>query len=126
MQLTRTRKVLNYDMKMKLLMTMAILTAAAQLGPVACGEDQKGQGAGWRGHRNDRFASLPADERQKLKAAHEKAMQDPAVRAAHDKMRQAHREFRNAMHAAMLQADPSIQPILDKMPKGGKGDRDED
>ena len=113
-------------MKMKLLTTMAILTAAAQLGPVACGEDQKGQGAGWRGHRNDRFASLPADERQKLKAAHEKAMQDPVVRAAHDKMRQAHREFRNAMHAAMLQADPSIQPILDKMPKGGKGDRDED
>ena len=73
-----------------------------------------------------RFASLPADERQKLKAAHEKAMQDPAVRAAHDKMRQAHREFRNAMHAGMLQADPSIQPILDEMPKGGKGDRDED
>lgn len=112
-------------MKMKLLITAAILTAAAQLNPVACGEDQKGQGASWRGHRNERFANLSADERQKLQAAHEKAMQDPAVRAAHDKMHQAHREFRDAMHAAMLKADPSIQPILDKMPKGGKGEKGE-
>jgi hypothetical protein len=47
-----------------------------------------------------------------------KAMQDPAVQAAHDKMRQAHKEFRDAMHAAMLKADPSIQPILNKIPQG--------
>jgi len=47
-------------------------------------------------------------------------MQDPAVQAAHDKMRQAHKEFRDAMHAAMLKADPSIQPILNKMPAGNR------
>jgi len=28
----------------------------------------------------------------------------------------AHREFRDAMRAAMLKADPSIQPILNKLP----------
>ena len=43
-------------------------------------------------------------------------MQDPSVQAAHDKMRAAHEEFRDAMRAAMLKADPSIQPILDKIP----------
>jgi hypothetical protein len=45
-------------------------------------------------------------------------MQDPAVQTAQEKMRQADNEFRDALHASMLKADPSIQPILDKMPKG--------
>jgi hypothetical protein len=48
-------------------------------------------------------------------------MQDPAVQAAHEKMRQAHKEFRDAMHAAMLKADPSIQPILSKIPGRNRG-----
>jgi hypothetical protein len=109
-------------MKMKLLVSMMTLAAAAvQLAPAVYGQDQKGESEGWRRHRSERFANLPTDERQKLQAAHEKAMQDPGVAAAHEKMRQAHREFRDAMHAAMLRADPSIQPILNKMPKGEKG-----
>jgi len=45
-------------------------------------------------------------------------MQDPAMQAAQEKMRQADRQFRDALHASMLKADPSIQPILDKIPKG--------
>jgi hypothetical protein len=108
-------------MKTKLLMPMIILTAAAQFAPPARGQDQKEQGEGGRRHRNERFANLLADERQKLQAAHEKATQDPSVQAAHEKMRQAHKEFRDAMRAAMVKADPSIQPILDKLPKGEKG-----
>ncbi len=48
-------------------------------------------------------------------------MQDPSVQAAHEKMKQAHQEFMTSMHAAMLKADPSIQPVLDKIPKGGRG-----
>lgn len=47
-------------------------------------------------------------------------MSDPGVRGAKDRMRQARKEFRDAMHAAMLRDDPSIQPILDKMPKREK------
>jgi len=109
-------------MKTKLFFAIMI-AAAAQLVPVLDGEDTKAQGEGWRRHRNERFANLPADERQKLQAAHRIAMQDPAIKAAHDKLRQAHKEFRDAMRAAMLKADPTIQPILDKMPKGN---RDED
>jgi len=50
-------------------------------------------------------------------------MQDQVIQNEHDKLRQAHKEFRNAMRAAMLKADPTIQPILDKMPRGN---RDED
>ena len=65
--------------------------------------------------RHARWASLNEEERAKLKAAHQKAMADPAVQAARDRLRQARREFREILHPAMLKADPSIQPILEKM-----------
>ena len=65
--------------------------------------------------RRARWANLTDDERTRLRAAHEKAMQDPAVQAAREKLRQARREFREVLRPALLKADPSIQPILDKM-----------
>jgi hypothetical protein len=65
--------------------------------------------------RRARWGSLSEDERARLKAAHQKAMADPAVRAARDKLRQARREFREVLRPALLKADPSLQPILEKM-----------
>jgi Spy/CpxP family protein refolding chaperone len=65
--------------------------------------------------RRPRWANLTEDERAKLRAAHEKAMADPAVRAAREKLRQARREFREVMRPALLKADPSLQAILDKL-----------
>ena len=65
--------------------------------------------------RRPRWANLTDEERAKLKAAHQKAMEDPAVRAAQEKLRQARREFREVMRPALLKADPTIQPILEKM-----------
>ena len=106
-------------MKMKILIASVALAAAAQLGPVLYSQDTRPRGQG-RHHRTERLANLPPEERQKLKTAHDKAMQDPALRAAHDKLQQARKEFRDSMRAAMLKADPTIQPILDKMPKGDK------
>jgi len=61
------------------------------------------------------LASLTEDERARLRAAHEKAMADPAVQAAREKLKQARREFREVMRPAMLKADPSVQAILDKL-----------
>ena len=99
---------------MKLLMTMSILAVALQLAPVVWAQDEEQA----RGRRRweQRLANLSPEERQKLQSARQKAMQDPAVQAAHDKMRQAHKEFRDAMRVAMLKVDPSIQPILNKIP----------
>ena len=65
--------------------------------------------------RRARWASLNEEERSKLRAAHQKAMADPAVRAARDRLRQARREFRELLRPALLKADPSLQPILEKM-----------
>ena len=104
---------------MKSLITMSILALAFQFVPAIRAQDDDEQGK--RGRRwEQRMANLSPDERQKFEAARQKAMQDPSVQAAHDKMRQARKEFRDAMHAAMLKADPSIQPILNKMPAGNR------
>jgi hypothetical protein len=69
----------------------------------------------FQNERRARWANLSEEDRAKLRAAHQKAMADPAVRAARDRLRQARREFRELMRPAMLKADPSIQPILDKL-----------
>jgi hypothetical protein len=103
---------------MKLLMTMWIWAAALQIAPITFSQDANEPGNGGPRHHEERFANLSPEEGEKLKAARQKAMQAPVVQAAHEKMRQADKEFRDALHASMLKADPSIQTILDKMPKG--------
>src|SRR4030088_1034168 len=69
----------------------------------------------FQNERRARWANLTEEERGRLRAAHDKAMADPAVQAAREKLRQARREFREVMRPALLKADPSIQPILDKL-----------
>ena len=101
-------------MRIKSAIAISILATVMQLTPVIFGQDEeKPMGR----HRwEQRTANLSPEERQKLQATEQQAMQDPAVQAARDKMREAHKEFRDAMRAAMLKADPSIQPILNKIP----------
>ena len=72
-----------------------------------------------QGERKGRLAELTPEERQKLKAAHEKAKQDPAVKTAEATRETDKRGYRKAMRDAMLRADPSIQPILEKMREEG-------
>jgi hypothetical protein len=106
-------------MKIRTLITMSILAAAVQTAPVALSQPPAGgqPGQDWKQNQRERFANLSPEEREKLKKARRQAMQDPTVQAAHDKMMQAGKEFRDVMEAAMLKADPSIKPVLDKMPK---------
>ncbi len=82
-------------------------------------DDAGSAAAGGRGHRSHKFlANLSPAERKELHAAHAKAKQDPAYQAAKAKLREA----REAMRAALLKADPNIQPILNKMPQGHQRD----
>jgi hypothetical protein len=101
-------------MRIKALITMSILAVTLQVTPIVFSQDED-QPTGRR-RWGQRLANLSPEERQKLQAARQKAMEDPAVQAARDKMRQAHKEFRDAMNAALLKADPSIHPILNKIP----------
>jgi hypothetical protein len=72
--------------------------------------------AGWKKW----IEQLPGGEQVRLKAVHALAMEDPAVRAADEKRKQAEKEFHDILRAAMLKIDPTVQPILDKMPKAKK------
>ena len=76
----------------------------------------------FQNERRARWTNLSEEERGRLRAAHQKAMADPAVQAAREKLRQARREFREILRPALLKADPSLQPILDKL-RPDRGDR---
>jgi len=58
---------------------------------------------------------LSIDEQLKLRAAQQKAADDPAVKAALQKRNQAIQNFRTALHNAMLKVDPAIGPIMSKV-----------
>ena len=104
---------------MKTLLIIASLGAALQFAPAGFAQSPDGQDHGRQGRhgRHAKFmASLSPDERAKLRAAHQKAKSDPALQAAKERAHQSRRELRDARRAALLRADPSIQPILDKIP----------
>jgi hypothetical protein len=111
------------QMLIRSLLTISIFIAVLRLGPVATGQNSEPPGKPWRHSHQARFANLSPDERQKVEAAHEAAKQDPAVQAARERVRQARKDFENTIRAAMLRADPSIQPILDKIPPREKSER---
>jgi hypothetical protein len=75
---------------------------------------RRGGGAGF-GLRGPGFDSLSQEEKDKLKAASEKAQQDEKVKAAREKMETSMKEFRDTMAAAEVAADPSVEPILKKL-----------
>ncbi|MBJ7258931.1 MAG: hypothetical protein JHD33_05255 [Chthoniobacterales bacterium] len=64
--------------------------------------------------------NLPPDEMQPLAAAREKAKNDPTVRSLQEARAAIDVQLENAMRAAMLSADPSLGPILDKV-KAARG-----
>jgi hypothetical protein len=110
-------------MKTKVLLLCAATVAAAlQFAPCAAGQDRGDRADRRPLERGARWQSLSEPERAKLRAAHEQALQDAQVRAAHERLIQARREFRDVMRPALLKADPSVQPILEKL-RGGRRNR---
>lgn len=107
-------------MKMKLLITISLLVAALQVVPVGLSQGRRGGGGGDRMGSGAAMGNLSQEERQKFMNARRTAMQDPAVAAAREKLQQCSKDLHDAMDAAMLKADPSIKPILDKLPKPGE------
>lgn len=62
------------------------------------------------------MANLTESERQQLKEAHDKAIQqNPALKTAIKTARETMEKARKEMHDAMVAIDPSVAPILAKM-----------
>jgi hypothetical protein len=100
--------------------TSLILSACLALafaGQLSVNAQEPGRAPGARGFgmRGPGFDSLSQEEKDKVKAASEKAMQDSKVKAAREKMEAVSKEFRDAMRAAQLAADPTVEPILKKL-----------
>lgn len=72
------------------------------------------------GKMREKLASLTPEERQKLLAARQKAKEDPAVKAAEATKDTDRKGFHKTMAEAMVRADPSVAPILEKLREEGK------
>lgn len=90
--------------------------------PVAEGPHDR-SGTNGRREPRQRLDSLSEDERVKLKAALAKAIVDPEVRTVRDRLHQARRDFRKVIRPALIKADPSVQPILEKV-RAERAERD--
>jgi hypothetical protein len=65
--------------------------------------------------RNAEINKLSTEDQLKLRAAQQKAAEDPTVKAAQEKRNTAIKEFRAAVRASMIKADPTIQPIVERI-----------
>lgn len=93
------------------------------------GPGKGGDGSGGQRHAPPPgMANLTEQERTRLKAAHEQIKSDPSVVAAHEALKTAtthdarhaaHEALRQAADAALLKADPSLGPILEKLHQAG-------
>ena len=87
-------------------------------------EGQHHHREGWKNHEGpggpggpmkEALEALTPAEREQLKAAHQKAKDDPAVVEARKKAEAARKAMQDAEKAALLKADPSIGPVLEKL-----------
>jgi TPR repeat protein len=69
------------------------------------------------------FSRLSLEEQSKLRSAHDMAMRDPALMQSRARYEQARKEFRDRLRDALLKADPSVQPILEKARRQRHRDR---
>ena len=113
-------------------MRAAMLAADPSLGPTL---DKIKEARDRAKNMREQFRSLSPEQKKQLKAARMEAKDDPAVQAAREKMRSAQgpeakreaaKEMHQAMKVAMLKADPSLAPLLEKLGPPGPGGPDDD
>ena len=69
------------------------------------------------------FSRLSLEEQARLRSAHDRAMRDPALIQSRARYEEARKEFRDRLRDALLKADPSVQPILEKARRQRHHDR---
>lgn len=103
-------------MRLKAFVLLLAVLAIIQISPFAFGQgvDESDLRKQVR-EREERVNKLSLDEQLKLRAAEQKAVQDPDVKAAFEKRNKAIEEFRAALRAGMIKADPTVEPILQRV-----------
>ena len=91
--------------------TFAQDPAAAPTPSVSAPAQGPDSNAGQGTRKGGKNAMLTSDERKELRAAHEKALSDPAVQAVDKSDKKA---YHKAVREAMIKADPNVESILAK------------
>src|SRR5438477_6996283 len=86
----------------------------------ASGFGQTPQGPG---RNRSQFSRLSLEEQARLRSARDMAMRDPVLVQSRARYEQARKEFRDRLRDALLKADPSVQPILEKAKRQRHRDR---
>ena len=93
-------------MKFNLRVFGALLIMSAPLLPLVSAQEPEGGETNSQPPEQAQVSKLSLEEQLKLRAAQQKAAEDPAVKAAIAKRNQAIEEFRQAMHDSMVKAIP--------------------
>lgn len=105
--------------------SLLLIGVLAAVTPLTAQDDSQprsgGPGGGFQGKRHGRpqgpppGANLTPEEQQKISAAREKAKDDPTVRSLKEAKDALEDQLATAVRAAMLAADPTLGPALDKI-----------
>ncbi len=102
-------------MKIRFLL-LALLIPASPFAPRATAQEFDGSDVDRQLREHDAvMGRLSLDEQLKLRAAQTKATEDPKVQEAFRKRNEAINEFRATLRAAMIKADPTVEPILTRV-----------
>ncbi len=108
-------------MKLTHLLTLSIASAVT-LGPllslVQAEEPNQTATMNEFKRREENLGRLSIEDQLKVRAAQQKALEEPAVKAALENRDKAVIEFRAKLRAAMVAADPAVKPILEKIAQG--------
>jgi hypothetical protein len=103
-------------MNAKLIFSLLALSTLVQLAPIVHAQELDGSDiAAELRDREARINKLSIEDQLKIRAAQQKAAQDPDVKAALEKRNQAIREYRAVVRASIIKADPSIASLLQKV-----------
>lgn len=83
-------------------------------------EPGRGHPPGKKGKYRGEKPILSPDDAQRLKAAHEKVKGDPAIQSLKEQRDAIEAQLVKAMNAALLAADPTLAPVLDKVQNARK------
>jgi hypothetical protein len=103
-------------MKLKPFILALVVPAIVQLAPLSLAQqlDESDVRREAR-ERTEKVSLLSLEDQLKLRSAEQKATEDPAVKAAFEKRNKAIQEFRDALRAGMIKADPTVEAILAKV-----------
>jgi hypothetical protein len=109
-------------MTIKPFVLFLVVLAVAQLAPMVRAQELDGSEVRRElREREERVNKLSTEDQLKLRAAQQKAAEDPEVKAALEKRNQVLEEYRAAVRAAIIKADPTVKSILERVAIPAKG-----